>query len=74
MTFEAGKNTASHTFNIVSGGMVVEPPEYFTVELTVPSDTADKGIGPGRKSTAQIDIIDGMKLLSMCTHVAMNNS
>ena len=71
--FEAGKTTANHTFNFVSGAMLAEEPEYFTVELRVPQNTGDKGIGPGVQSTARINIIDGMKLLSMCTHVFMQH-
>ena len=57
--------------SIVTGGDVVELPEYFTVELQLPMETKQKGVTTVSPATARIEIIDGMKFLH--SHTCMYN-
>ena len=73
MTFEAGKKTANHTIVIIGTGHVAELAEYFTVNLVIPTEAMEMGVKTARQAITRIDIIDGMKLLSICTHVSIDN-
>ena len=62
-TFVRQNRSVTISIPIVTGGDVVEPPEFFTVELQLPMETKQKGVYTVSPATAQIEIIDGMKFL-----------
>ena len=62
-TFVRRHRSVTISIPIVTGGDVVELPEYFTVELQLPMETKQKGVYAVSPATARIEIIDGMKFL-----------
>lgn len=73
MKFEAGETTANHTIIIIGSGHVAERAEEFTVNLVLPEETEAIGVKTATQAIVHIDIIDGMKLLSICTHITIDN-
>ena len=73
VTFQPRETTASHTIIIIGSGHVAELAEYFTVNLVIPTDAMEMGVKTARQAITCIDIIDGMKLLNICTHVSIDS-
>ena len=62
-TFVRQNRSVTISIPIVTGGDVVEPPEFFTVELQLPMETKQKGVYTVSPATARIEITDGVKFL-----------